>query len=86
MSKLKIVSDYVFAHQVAGKMQKHHQELLLQILGVFAHESEKKALVNTSILMAYCNDVLVNPDFPEPAIARIAHKALDLLLNGGGQV
>lgn len=86
MSKLKIVSDYVLAHPVASKMQNHHQELLLQILGVFAHESEEKALVNTSILMAYCGQELVNSESPEPAIARIAHKALDLLLNGGGQV
>ncbi len=74
----KLIEDYLINHEVARNLEEHHIQMLRSVFRSFAVQHNEDHLYNISALFAYCNQELTSYEWPEPAIARIANRALEL--------
>ncbi|MCL7987117.1 hypothetical protein M8998_04080 [Sphingobacterium sp. lm-10] len=80
MLTAQLIKDYLGTHAVARKLEDKHREMLRKIFFSLIGENDTDSFLRVSELVAYCSQELKDEVWPEPAIARIANKALATLL------
>ncbi len=80
MINRRIIEDYLQSHAIVSKLEKKDAALLRRILMIFEKYHDSEFLERVDILMACCNTGLIGSYFPDTAIAKVATKALEMLL------
>lgn len=81
MLTVQLVEEYLAKHIVAARLNIKHQNMIKQIFISLIAKDDAESFARISRLIAYCNEQLIDSNRPEPAIARIANKALSMLLS-----
>ncbi|MFD2599047.1 hypothetical protein ACFSQ3_08785 [Sphingobacterium corticis] len=76
---MNIIEEYLALHPVASRLSQADADLLRRTLSLSIYRQDDRALLNTSVLIGYCSEQLTNLNYPQPAIARIATKAAEIL-------
>lgn len=76
----KLIEDYLAGHTIARYLEERHMKMLDRIFLSLTYQSDTESLLCVNELMTYCDAKLTNYEYPEPAIARIASKALEIML------
>lgn len=80
MLTTQLIEDYLAGHAVARNLEEKHLDILRRIFLSLIYENDTDSFLRVSELVAYCNQELKDSLWLEPAIARIANKALETLL------
>lgn len=76
----RIIDDCLQSHALVSKLQKKDTALLRRILMIFEKYPDSAFLERVDILMACCNRELMGAYYPDTAIAKVANKALEMLI------
>ncbi|PVH24547.1 hypothetical protein [Sphingobacterium corticibacter] len=75
---VQLIEDYLVGHPVTSLLEEKHVQMLRSVLTSFAVQHDPDDLAGIAVLLSYCNQELTDYKWPEPAIARIANKALEM--------
>lgn len=78
ISIVPLIEDYLAGHPVTSMLEEKHVQMLRSVFTSFAVQHDPDDLAGISDLFSYCNQELTSYEWPEPAIARIANRALEM--------